>query len=84
MIHRGAMWNRFVDIRFWWMDAMVALWAVFMTMLFLIEPAFLHRRMTSTARPAADFVRMERMHRLLLALALVTVAGAVAGSHGLI
>jgi uncharacterized membrane protein len=82
MVHRGGLWDRFVDIRFWWMDAMVALWAVFMTMLFLIEPLFLHRRMDASPRPAADFARMERMHRLLLALALVTVAGAVAGSHG--
>jgi uncharacterized membrane protein len=84
MVHRGGMWDRFVDIRFWWMDAMVALWALFMAMLFLIEPLLLHRRMAASPSPAADFARMERMHRLLLTLALLTVAGAVAGSHGLI
>jgi uncharacterized membrane protein len=84
MVHRGEMWDRFADPRFWWMHAMVGLWAIFMAMLFLIEPLFLHRRMGSSRKPAADFARMERMHRLLLLLAVVTVLGAVAGSHGLI
>lgn len=84
MVQRAQMWDRFADPRFWWMHAMVALWAFFAVMLFLIEPLFLHRRMAHSARPAADFARMERLHRLLLILAVMTVFGAVAGSHGLI
>ena len=84
MVQRAQMWDRFADPRFWWMHAMVALWAFFAVMLFLIEPLFLHRRMVHSARPATDFVRMERLHRLLLIFAVVTVLGAVAGSHGLL
>lgn len=84
MVYRAQMWDRFVDPHFWWMHAMVVVWAIFMAMLFLIEPLFLHRRMEESATPAADFARMERMHRVLLALAIVTLLGAVAGSHGLI
>lgn len=84
MIHRAGLWERFADPRFWWMHAMLGLWMVFALMLFLIEPLFLHRRFRASHRPAADFARMERMHRLLLALAIVTLLGAVAGSHGLI
>ncbi len=83
MVHRGQMWDRFADFHFWWMHAMVGLWLVFAVMLFLIEPLFLHRRMKESAQPAGDFARMERMHRLLLLIAVVTVLGAVAGSHGL-
>ena len=37
-----------------------------------------------SAAPEADFVRMVTMHRLLSALALVTVLGAMGGAHGLI
>ena len=83
LIWRGDMWSRFADPHFWWMHAMVAVWLLFALMLFVIEPLFLHRRMASSTRPERDFARMERMHRLLLALSLVAVAGAVGGSHGL-
>ena len=62
---------------------MVCIWLIFAVMLFVIEPLFLHRRMKTSVRPESDFRRMEWMHRLLLVLALVTVLGAVAGSHGL-
>lgn len=53
-------------------------------MLFVIEPLFLHRRISNFSYPADDFRRMQRIHRTLLALAIVTVLGAVAGSHGLL
>lgn len=53
-------------------------------MLFVIEPLFLHRRMEDSSQPATDFHRMEVGHRGLLGLAVVTLLGAVAGSHGLL
>lgn len=84
MIQRAAMWDRFADPRFWWMHAMVGLWALFAAMLFVLEPLVLQRRMAASPAPARDFARMERLHRLLLAAAVVTLLGAVAGSHGLI
>ena len=84
MIHRGQMWDRFDDLRFWWMHAMVGLWALFMVMLFIAEPLVIHRRMRVPSDPAADFRRMERMHWILLLLAALTVLGSVAGSHGLL
>lgn len=84
MIHRADLWDRFADLRFWWMHAMVAVWAVFAAMLYVIEPLFLHRRMERSRTPERDFARMERMHRVLLLAALVTLVGAMAGAHGLI
>ena len=83
MIHRAQMWDRFAYPQFWWMHAMIALWAIFFAMLFLIEPLFLHRRMQNSPDPGRDFWRMERMHRILLLTAVVTVLGASAGSHSL-
>lgn len=84
MIHRADLWYRFVDLKFWWMHAMVAVWAVFAAMLYLIEPLFLHRRMEQSRSPERDFGQMERMHRILLAASLLTVVAAAAGAHGLI
>jgi len=82
MVWRTDMWSRFEDFQFWWMHAMVCLWAIFALMLFVIEPFVLHRRMAHPTDPARMFARMEWMHRLLLALASVVVAAAVMGSHG--
>ena len=44
----------------------------------------LHRWFAARARrdPGSTFILLHRMHWVLLALSLLTVAGAVAGSHG--
>ena len=82
MTYRAELWSRFADPEYWWMHAMVAVWLVFTTMLFVIEPLFLHKRMEASPDPARDFARMERLHWVALAVSLVTLLGAVAGSHG--
>jgi uncharacterized membrane protein len=78
------LWSRFAELRYWWMHAMVLVWAVFTLMLFVLEPLFLHRRLAERAqRDAAGTLRaVARLHWWLLALSLATIAGAVAGSHG--
>lgn len=83
MVARADLWSRFADPLFWWMHLMLALWAVFAAMLFVIEPLHLHRRLAASTAPEADFKRMIALHRLLLGIAVVTVIGAVGGSHGL-
>ena len=82
MTWRADLWSRFADPRYWWMHAMVLVWLAFATMLFVIEPLFLHKRMEASPDPARDFARMERLHRVALAFSLLTLAGAVMGSHG--
>lgn len=81
---RADLWSRFADANFWWMHLMLALWAVFMLMLFVAEPLVLHARMETSTQPVADFERMAKLHSILSAIALVTVLGAVGGSHGLL
>lgn len=83
MVERAEMWSRFSEARFWWMHLMVALWAIFTVMLFIIEPLHLHRHLARCAQPEADFKRMMRLHQLLLGIGIVTILGAVGGSHGL-
>lgn len=82
MVWRTDMWNRFAEPQFWWMHAMVAVWAAFAIMLFILEPLVLHRRMAHSPSPEADFAKLRRMHQLLLAFSLVAAGGAAAGSHG--
>jgi hypothetical protein len=84
MIDRADLWDRFRVAEFWWMHAMVALWLVFAVLLFVAEPLFPRHRFEHWAmvQPDAAFGRVERLHWLLLVLSLVTIFGAVAGSHG--
>lgn len=77
-------WDRFQQIGYWWMHAMVLIWAIFTLMLFVLEPLWLHRWFERSARrdPQRTFTLIQRLHWLLLTISLLTVAGAVAGSHG--
>jgi uncharacterized membrane protein len=79
------VWDRFLDPGYWWMHAMVAVWLAFTIMLFVAEPLFLHRWLVNAAesRPETIFRIIQRLHWVLLAISLVTVVGAAAGSHGL-
>lgn len=77
-------WARFAMASYWWMSAMVLVWLLFTLMLFVLEPLVLHRWFEARSRRDAEgtFRLVERLHRVLLTVSLITVAGAVAGSHG--
>jgi uncharacterized membrane protein len=84
MIVLWNLWDRFLSAAFWWMHAMVLVWALFSLMLFVLEPLFLHRWLVRRAseKPASTFRASGVLHSVLLVVALITVLGAVVGSHG--
>jgi uncharacterized membrane protein len=84
MIAQADLWDRFRSAKYWWMHAMVSLWTIFVIGLFLVEPFFLDRRMVRFAarRQESAFAWLATAHWLLLTLSLITIFGAVAGSHG--
>jgi len=84
LLHVWQLWDRFGSLRYWWMHAMVCVWLVFTVMLFVAEPLFLHRWFLESARqrPEATFRLIQQLHWILLTISLLTVLGAVAGSHG--
>lgn len=84
LTHRLNAWSRFADAQYWWMHTMVAVWLLFTLMLFVFEPWFLHRwfHQRASIDPVGTFALIERLHRLLLAVSVVAVLGAAAGSHG--
>lgn len=77
-------WDRFLDPAYWWMHAMVAVWALFTLVLFVLEPLVLHRWFHARAQrdPAGTLRLVTNFHRLLLTISLITIAGAVIGAHG--
>lgn len=77
-------WALFLDPGHWWLHLMVAVWAIFTLVLFVLEPLVLHRwfHARATRDPEATFALVLRLHRVLLALSALAVAGAVQGAHG--
>jgi len=84
MMSRLGLWSEILTIEHWWLGAMIAVWLLFTLMLFIIEPLFLDRWFAARARraPESTFAWLQRFHWILLVLSLVTIIGAVAGSHG--
>lgn len=78
------LWDRFRDLAFWWMHAMVIVWLLFFLILFVGEPLILRRVLPAWAArdPERAFAWLHRAHVVLLALSLITVAAAMVGAHG--
>ena len=77
-------WALFLEPAHWWLHLMVTVWAVFTLVLFVLEPLVLHRWFHARASrdPEGTFALVLRLHRGLLALSALAVAGAVQGAHG--
>lgn len=84
MTWRLDLWGRFQTATFWWMHAMVCLWLLFAFMLFIAEPFVLSRHFPRwvATQPDATFAWLHRAHWALLIFGVITIFGAVAGSHG--
>jgi uncharacterized membrane protein len=85
MVNRLGLWTSFFSVEYWWLVAMVLIWFLFTAMLFAAEPLFLDRWFETHAKlaPESTFALIQRLHWVLLILSLITIFGAVAGSHGL-
>lgn len=84
MLEMTHSWSRFLDPSNWWLYSMVTIWALFSIMLFIIEP-FILPRVVAKLTPNSTrniFPAMLLLHIILLVGSLITIAGAVAGSHG--
>jgi len=86
MLEYMQAWERYQQLQFWWIHLMTLVWLIFTIVLFVLEPLVLHRRFKEMATENSDraFTLLQRMHRVLLLLSLITVFGTVAGVHGLL
>jgi uncharacterized membrane protein len=85
LLHRTGLEALLWTLQGWWLGAMILVWLIFSLMLFVLEPLVLHRWLQERAArdPERAFFLIRRLHWVLLALSVVTVVGAAAGSHGL-
>ncbi len=84
LLHQLDGWSRLAIPAFWYFHAMIAVWMLFTLMLFVLEPLVLRRLFLKYAAkyPTRIFQCIQGMHWVLLVISLITIAGAVAGSHG--
>ena len=84
MLYKIDGWSRYLDYKFWWIHAMTIVWLLFTLIIFVLEPLILHKLYKKYAEinPTKTFTIIHIMHWVLLLLSLLTIAGAVAGSHG--
>ena len=78
-------WGRFTQWQYWWMHLMVLIWLFFSVMLFIMEPCGRRKQsMNSNEKniTSETLNGIQRKHLFLLLLSFLTIAGAVAGSHG--
>jgi len=84
MLYVSDGWIRYLDVTNWWLHAMTIVWLLFTLVLFVFEPLFLHKwfREKAENNPQKTFTIIQRFHWILLTISMITIAGAVAGSHG--
>jgi uncharacterized membrane protein len=85
MLEYMHAWNRYLDLRFWWIHLMTFIWIIFTLVLFVLEPLFLHRWFHEQAAKNSKkaFRLITILHIVLLSISLIAVFFAVAGAHGL-
>jgi uncharacterized membrane protein len=84
ILWRLAAWERFESPSFWWLHLMVALWILFVLMLFVLEPLGIDRLFRSYALREKDhaFTLATRLHWAALIIAALTIGAGVLGAHG--
>jgi len=84
MVHRLDAWARLLDPAYWWLILMVAVWAVFALMVFVLEPLVVHRLFHDYALRNKEraFALAINLHAVALAASGVAIVVGVLGAHG--
>lgn len=84
MIYEMDAWSRYTDPKYWWIIAMTVVWFLFTMVLFVLEPFVLQKlyKKYTAKDPDKAFAFIQKFHWVLLTFSLITMVGAVAGSHG--
>lgn len=82
LLWRLKAWRLLGHPTYWWLDAMIGYWGLFMWVVFVIDPEVTIERLVRSGDPSIGWRRVHLLHSVLLLLALLVVAAAVEGSHG--
>jgi uncharacterized membrane protein len=84
MLAKLDSWNRFQHVSFWWLHLMVAVWALFAFMIYVLEPLVIHRLFHDFALRQTDraFALATRLHAVALSLSALAIGAGVLGAYG--
>lgn len=84
LLYKMHAWARLLDPASWWLVLMLAVWAVFALMVFVLEPLVVHRLFHDYALRDKEraFALAIWLHALVLAVSGVAIAAGVLGAHG--
>jgi uncharacterized membrane protein len=84
LLHKLQAWARLLDPAFWWLALMLAVWAVFALMVFVLEPLVVHRLFHDYALRDKEraFALAIWLHAVVLTVSGVAIAAGVLGAHG--
>jgi hypothetical protein len=84
MLYAFDTWDRFEYSSFWWLHLMVAVWATFALMVFILEPLLIHRVFHDLALrdTKSAFTIAMRLHAAALVISVIAVGAGVLGAHG--
>ena len=84
MLAKLDAWDRFRYAAFWWLDLMVAIWALFALMVYALEPLVLHRRFREFALHDKNraFAAASGFHAVALLISAFAIVAGVLGAHG--
>jgi len=84
MLIKLDAWYRFQYASFWWIYLMVAVWALFALMVYVLEPLGIDRLFHSFALRRKDraFALATRLHTIALLVSALAIITGVLGAHG--
>jgi uncharacterized membrane protein len=84
MLDKLQAWERLVDPAFWWLVLMIAVWAIFALMVFVLEPLVIHRLFHDYALRNKEraFALAIRLHAAALTISGFAIVAGVLGAHG--
>lgn len=84
MLYVFDAWDRFEHLSFWWMHLMVAVWLLFVVVVYVAEPLLVHRRFREFALRDKNraFTIAIRLHAVALGISTIAIAAGVLGAHG--
>jgi uncharacterized membrane protein len=84
MLNKMQAWTLLLDPAFWWLALMVAVWAVFALVVFVLEPLVVHRLFHVYALRDKDraFSLAIRLHAVALTISCIAIVAGVLGAEG--
>ena len=84
MLMKLDAWDHLRYASFWWLQLMIAVWAIFALMIYVLEPLLIHQLFRSYAlqHKNSALALVLRLHAFVLLVSALAIVAGVLGAHG--